>query len=41
MLKNAHIWSTGAALMRALGVVASDQHIPRMTEEGVTLEDKL
>ena len=30
MLKNAHIWSTGAALMRALAAVASVQHTPRM-----------
>jgi hypothetical protein len=30
MLKNARIWSLGAALMRALGAVASTQHTPRM-----------
>ena len=30
MLKNAHIWSMGAARMRALGPVASVQHTPRM-----------
>ena len=30
MLKNAHIRSMGAALMRALGVMASVQHAPRM-----------
>jgi len=30
MLKNAHIRSMGAALMRARGEVASVQHTPRM-----------
>ena len=30
MLKNAHIRSMGAALMRALAAVASVQHTPRM-----------
>ena len=30
MLKNAHIWSVSAALMRAVGVVASVQHTARM-----------
>jgi len=30
MLENAHIWSVSAALMRALGVLASVQHTPRM-----------
>jgi len=30
MLKNAHIWATGAALMRALVAVASVQHTPRV-----------
>jgi hypothetical protein len=29
MLKNAHIWSMGAALMRALGLVASVQRTLR------------
>jgi hypothetical protein len=42
MLKNAHIRSMGAALIRALGLVASVQHTPRMmtTLFRVTLEDK-
>jgi hypothetical protein len=42
MLKNARIWSMAAALMRALDVVASVQHIPRMMRIPfrVTLEDK-
>jgi hypothetical protein len=35
MLKNAHIWARDAALMRALGVMASVQHAPRMA-----LQDK-
>jgi hypothetical protein len=40
MLKNAHIWSTDPALMRALAAVASVQHTPRMMEScsGVTLK---
>jgi hypothetical protein len=42
MLKNAHIRSTGAALIRALAAVASVQHAPRMMRIlfRVTLEDK-
>jgi hypothetical protein len=42
MLKNAHIWARGAALMRALGVVASLQPTPRMMRIlfRVTLDDK-
>jgi len=42
MLENAHIWSVGAALMRALGVLASVQHTPRTMRIlfRVTLEDK-
>jgi hypothetical protein len=45
MLRSAHIWSVGAALMRALGVLASVQHTPRMMRMmrilfRVTVEDK-
>jgi hypothetical protein len=42
MLKNAHIWARGAALMRALGVVASLQPTLRMMRIlfRVTLDDK-
>jgi len=42
MLKNAHIRSMSAALMRAMGVVASIQRTPRMMRIlfRVTLEDK-
>jgi len=38
MLKNAHIRSIGAALMRALGAMASVQHAPQKGENlGVKL----
>jgi len=42
MMKNAHIRSMAAALMRALGLVASVQHTPRTMRIlfRVTFEDK-
>jgi len=42
MLKNAHIWARGAALMRALGVQASVQQTPRTMRIlfGAAIEDK-
>ena len=42
ILKNAHIWSMGAALMRAVAAGTNVQHTPRMMRIlfRVTLEDK-